>query len=96
MDGLKKFGILLTLTGIVGCSSPEQSRLTGQFIGLVAGAVVGSQFSQGHGTFVAVSEGVWLGFHLGGLFGDAVTSNSADYEPDSGQLNCVTERVDVC
>ena len=45
--------------------------------------VLGSQIGQGHGTFVAVSEGVWLGHNLGGSVGNAVTSNSVDNEPDN-------------
>lgn len=51
------------------CSTPEQSRLTGQVVGTAVGVAVGSQFGKGLGTAFAIGHGAWLGFKFGDLSG---------------------------
>jgi hypothetical protein len=65
MHYLRRFRVLLALSGCVRCSTLKQFRLTGQFFGLAVGAAAGTQFGQGHGTYFAVTEGRWLGFSFG-------------------------------
>ena len=71
--------IAVALTMTAGCSTSEQSRLTGQIVGTAVGVVAGAQFGQGIGTIFAASHGAWLGFHLGELtqkvLGDKVGSS---------------------
>jgi uncharacterized protein YcfJ len=62
-----KLAIVAILMMTAGCSTPEQSRLTGQIVGTTVGIVAGAQFGQGVGTLFVASHAAWLGFNLGEL-----------------------------
>jgi surface antigen len=69
--------VLLTLIGLVGCSSNTQSTNTG--IGAATGAVVGglagTLFGQGTGKAVAVGVGAVAGAILGGYIGHGMDNS---------------------
>jgi uncharacterized protein YcfJ len=62
--------ILICASQTVACSTPEQSRLTGQVVGAAIGIAAGAQFGNGIGTLLVAGHGGWLGFKLGEAAGE--------------------------
>lgn len=75
-----KMAVAAILIMTAGCSTPEQSRLTGQIVGTAVGIVAGAQFGQGVGTIFVASHGAWLGFNLGDFTAEVLEKKPENQE----------------
>ena len=67
--GFKLAAIAVTIAGLSSCSSmtpQEQQRATGQIIGGVTGAALGSLVGGGTGRAIAIGAGAVIGTVVGG------------------------------
>lgn len=59
-------GIALALGGCAGMTPDERSRATGQVVGGVSGAALGSLIGGGSGRSIAIASGAVIGTVVGG------------------------------